>query len=305
MGVSVAPGHNAFSGIYIPEVWSGRLLEKFYKATVFGEIANTWYEGDISSMGDKVHIRDTPDITISDYSKGQNLNYEHVVATDTELDIDKAKYWAFISEDVDEKQSDINYVEDWTQDAAKQLAINIDSDILANIYSSAASANQGATAGANSSSFNLGVSGTPLQLTSSNIIDFIMDCGTVLDEQNAPEDDRFLVLPPVFCNLIKKSDLGEVQISGDDTTLRRHGVLGTIDRFTIYRSNQLDTTVDGANTVYNVIAGQKSALTFASQLTKNDSMRSENTFGQLYRGLQVYGYKVIKPEALVWGYVYK
>jgi hypothetical protein len=32
-------------------------------------------------------------------------------------------------------------------------------------------------------------------------------------------------------------------------------------------------------------------------------LRAESTFGTLVRGLNVYGYKVLKPEALLWMYV--
>jgi len=45
MAYPVAPGSSSLSGNYIPEIWSGRLLIKFYERTVLAQIANTWYEG--------------------------------------------------------------------------------------------------------------------------------------------------------------------------------------------------------------------------------------------------------------------
>jgi hypothetical protein len=36
-----------------------------------------------------------------------------------------------------------------------------------------------------------------------------------------------------------------------------------------------------------------------------ESLRSTTTFGNIVRGLNVYGYKVVKPEALVEGFFYK
>ena len=41
-----------------------------------------------------------------------------------------------------------------------------------------------------------------------------------------------------------------------------------------------------------------SAITFASQIAKVESLPNPNDFGTLVRGLNVYGYKVVKPEAL-------
>ena len=153
-----------------------------------------------------MHIRTTPSITINNHSKGEQLTYENPVPTLVDLLIDKGKYYAFNAEDVDKKQSDYNFMEDWTRDAAEQLKISIDTDILANTFADAHADNQGATAGVISNSFDLGVTGSPVVLTKANILDVIVNMGTVLDEQNVPETGRFVVLPPWACGMIKKSD---------------------------------------------------------------------------------------------------
>jgi hypothetical protein len=74
----------------------------------------------------------------------------------------------------------------------------------------------------------------------------------------------------------------------------RNGRVGMIDRFTVYMSHNL---VESSGK-FNVIAGHKRGLTFASQLTNMENLRAESTFGTLIRGLQVYGYKVVKPECI-------
>lgn len=306
MTMNVASGVPQLSGVTTPNaIQSGKLLVKFYEATVFGEIANTEYEGEISKHGDKVKIRTTPTIIIKDYVVGQNLDIQRPEPEVVELDIDTGKYWNFIADDVNKYQADYEFIEDWTRDASEQLKINIDTDILGSIYTDAHASNAGATAGVKSASFNLGESGSPISLDKTNIIDYITDLGTVLDEQSVPEADRFLVLSPWACGLIKKSDLKDASLSGDDVSIARNGKVGMVDRFMIYKSNLLATTVDGSNTVTNMIAGQKSALTFASQLLENETLRAESTFGSLFRGLQVFGYKVIKSQALAHLYAYK
>jgi len=93
--------------------------------------------------------------------------------------------------------------------------------------------------------------------------------------------------------------LQDASLAGDGTSILRNGRIGSIDRFTIYMSNNLSKSTDGGAQVTNMIFGHMSGLTFASQLTKNEGpMRSEFTFGDKYRGLQVYGYKVVKKEAM-------
>jgi len=293
----VAQGLTSFSGTYIPEIWSGKTLVKFYKATVFGDICNTDYEGEIKNHGDTVHIRTIPDMTINDYSIGMNLSYERPTATVVDLLIDKGKYYAMAINDVEKLQADLPYVEKWTDDAGQQLAISIDTNILANVYSSAHADNKGLTAGTVSSAYSMGVTGTPYLADSDNILDLIVDMGSTLDEQNVPGSQRWIVLPPLFCGMIKKSDLKDASLAGDGTSMLRNGRLGIIDTFTIYRSNSVATTVSG--TEHNVIAGHPTAITFASQLTKNETLKNPNDFGDLMRGLQVYGYKVIKAESLI------
>lgn len=291
------------SGIYIPEAWSGKLLVKFYASTIFGTIANTDYEGEIKGQADKVIIRTTPNLEIRDYTIGTPLNVQRPVPGKIELTIDKAKYWNFIADDVQEMQSDIAYVEKWTEDASEQLKQVVDRDILSNIYVDPVAANKGATAGAESGGINLGTTGAPVQLTVSNVVDYIIDCNTVLDEQNIPETERFMVLPAWAVNRIKRSDLQNAMLTGDSKSPLRTGLVGRIDRTDIYSSNNLTAVMDGATKCWNPIFGQKSALTFASQLVKNESLKAESTFGTLYRGLQVFGYKTVKPEALGAGYI--
>ena len=52
---------------FIPEIWSGKLVEKFYASTVLAAISNTDYEGEIKNKGDRVKIRTKPTITIHNY----------------------------------------------------------------------------------------------------------------------------------------------------------------------------------------------------------------------------------------------
>ncbi len=294
-----------YSGIMIPEVWSSKMLVKFYDATFLSEISNTDYEGEIKNQGDTVHIRTTPNITIKDHKIGQKLTYETPTPSLVDLVIDKGKSWSFISDDIVKGQADYAYVENWTGDAAEQLKIAIETAVLADVYASAHAANKGLTAGRKSASYNMGAAGSPVALDKTNILDYIVDMGSVLDEQNVPESSRWLLLPPWACGLIKKSDLKDASLSGDGTSLLRNGRVGMIDRFTIYMTNLLYVTVT-TNNPTNIIFGHKSALTFATQLTKNEGpMRDKDYFGDFYRGLQVYGYSVIKKEAMGHFHAYK
>jgi len=227
-----------------------------------------------------------------------------------ELYISTGKYFSLILDDVMEVQSDLNILSMWSDDAAQQLKISVDSDVLAGIVGQMAAVNQGIAAGAITGSINLGVQGTPITVVGRNpaagqveLLDVLMRCGQVLDEQNIPEVGRWAIIPAWAGRQIKQSELRQAYLSGDSVSMLRNGRLGMVDRFTIYVSNLLpNNSTDSA--AFNagewpIFAGHAHGLTFASQISKVETLRSELTFGQILRGLQVYGYQVVDGRALV------
>lgn len=303
MPYPVAPGAANYAGNFIPEIWSAKLVDNFYDATVLAAISNTDYEGEIKKYGDTVNIRTTPELTVRPYQKGMTLQVERPDKPKIQLLIDQGEYFAAIEDDVDKVQSDINLMDNWSRDASERMKLAIDPKVLTNILPDIAATNQGALAGRISQSINLGATGAPVQLTKTNVLEYIVDHGTVLDEANAPESGRFMVIPAWMAGMIKKSDLKDASLTGDGTSVLRNGRIGMIDRFTLYVSHNLNNVLDGGNRCFNIVAGHKMGLTFASQMTEMETLRAESTFGNIIRGLQVYGFKVVKGEALSRGYV--
>jgi len=299
MAFSVAAGRPQYSGNFIPEIWSGKLIQNFYDATVLSAVSNTDYEGEIRQYGDTVNIRTTPEITISTYVKGQTLAVQSPEKAKLQLMIDKGEYFACIEDDVDKVQADIAMMDTWSKDASERMKIKIDTRVLTDLLPDIAAANKGNTAGRITGNIDLGSTGTAFALTKANVLDYIVDMGVVLDEANAPESDRFLIIPAKMAGFIKKSDLKDASITGDSSSVLRNGRIGMIDRFMLYTSHNLAVS----SGKFSLIAGHKMGFTFASQMTNMETIRSESTFGNIVRGLQVYGYKVVKPEALVQGVV--
>jgi hypothetical protein len=301
----------AYSHTVIPEIWSGKLLEKFYASTVLAAISNTAYEGEIKNQGDTVHIRTKPTITINDYLADGGIVVERPSSNIIDLLINRGKYFATILDDVMETQSDLNLLGIWSDDASQQMKIKIDADVLLGILGQADAANRGATAGKISASINLGVTGTPVTVGAItgtpagavSILDMLLRMGQALDEQNIPEEGRWAVIPTWAATRIKQSELRQAYLSGDSVSMLRNGRLGMVDRFTIYVSNLLPKgVVTGPPALaageWVMYAGHPHGLTFASQVSKVETLRSEHTFGQILRGLQVFGYKVLDGVAI-------
>ncbi len=302
-GAASAGPNPAYSGVYIPEIWSSKLIEKFYDATVLAEIANTDYEGEIQSYGDTVNIRTRSDITIKDYAPDQSLEVERPSGSMVQLMIDQGHYFNTILDDVYRVQADIDLMNLWAEDASEKMKLRVDSNVLAALPLTAPAANRGNTAGRISGDIKLGVTGTPVQVVArggsagqTSIIDLILDMGQTLDEQNVPETGRFLIVPAWAASMVKKSELRDASLTGDGQTMLRNGRIGMIDRFTIYASNLLPNP--GVAGEHYMLAGSPMACTFAAQMTQMETLRSQATFGNLMRGLMVYGFETIMPIAL-------
>lgn len=308
----------AYSGTFIPAVWSAKMAAKFYAASTFADVSNTDWEGEISDMGDKVIINRAPDITVSNYTAGTPLNYQVPTPETLELLIDKGKYFAFQINDVLAYQSQPNLLDTFSEGAAEQMRGAIDSTCWYNTFSAADNANKGATAGAKSGSYNMGTDLAPVTLDKTTVLAKVLEMASVLDEQNVPESDRWLVIDPYTRSLLFQSDLAKVDITGDASSPVRNGLIGSIDRFKVYVSNHLPRAVAGTDTPWLsgdgtensitsasdlkrrvIVAGHKSAMTFASQITKMETVRNPTDFGDYIRSLKVYGFKVVNPKALV------
>jgi hypothetical protein len=295
---------------YIPIRFAKKTLVEYYKKAIIPQITNTDYEGEITAGGDTVRIRTIPDVAVSAYQKGQKLNYEDLSSPSVDLVIDKAINYAFRTDAVDEKQWDILMSPKFVSQAAYAMEQEVDSMVFASASATAGTGNYGATAGKDSGAYNLGASGAPVAISKANILDFIVDMESVLDEQDVPDDDesRYLCLPVWMCGMINKSDLKNASFSGKSESIitTKNRYLGDIAGFKLYKTNLQPTTADSSSvTAYNLMFGHKDAITFATQMVQNASLKGESQMGTLYRGLRVFGHKTVKPEALGWAYVYK
>tara|TARA_X000001316_G_scaffold12134_2_gene5722 strand:+ start:5015 stop:5881 length:867 start_codon:yes stop_codon:yes gene_type:complete len=262
---------------FIPEVFSKKLQAKFYAQTVLSEVTTNEYEGEISGLGNKVNIRSVPAVTVADYTG--SLSYADVTSSTIELNIDKAKSYAFKVDDILREQADIDFMNEASKDAAQNMKIEIEQDVFANV-----------AAGSSITDVNA----TPSNITTSNVLGFILEAGENLDVNNIPEEDRFMIINPAVASVLKQSELRQAYLTGDAVSPLRNGFIGMVDRFRVYVSNNLSTTAGVSSGLY----GHPKAIAYASQFTNTENVRLESSFGDGVRGLAVYGYKVVLPTAL-------
>lgn len=254
-------------------------------------------EGEIKRQGDSVVIRKRPTIAVNAHEVGDTLTYQIPTAASLVLPIDKGFAWAFESDDINEAQADVDYVGDASMDAAEQMKIKVDVEILSYLWDQGDTYNMGASAGKITSGVNLGTSGAAVTAVPSGIVDLLVEMNQVLDENDQPSEGRWVILPAWACAMLKKGDLRRADITGDGTGVIRTGLIGMVDRFKIYQSNSVHYA-SGTSGGYYVPFGTNEAITFAAQLVKTESLMIPSAFGTYYRGLMVYGRKVVQPQAL-------
>lgn len=322
MGFGTAPGMpdytSAGSSAFIPEVWSTKLVEKFYDATVLTHISNTNYEGEIKGLGNIVWIRTrgTAPVYLNVYQKGGTLPApDRIESPRVQLLIDQNTHFYIGIDDIDKYQSDLDLMGQWAEDANENQKVAIDTDVLAYVMgyggynpliqyttSQVDASNRGAAAGRISGLYNLGAVNAPAQVSATNIIKYLAMAEAVLGEYNIPDDtSKFFIMPRVMAMLVKTSDIKDASMMGDATSALRSGRLGRLLNFTLYASNLLPSRVDpttGQLSFY-CLFGHPLGLTFADQFVETDYIdKPETTFGKFIKSLHVFGRQVIKPSAL-------
>ncbi|MGZ0042337.1 phage major capsid protein [Paenibacillus ottowii] len=263
---------------FISTIWSARLNESLKKNLVYGNVVNTDYEGEIKGQGSTVKINSIGAVTIGNYDKVAGIgNPQELDATQKTLVIDQAKYFNFQVDDVDDAQANVNLLDGGIVEASYGLA-NVVDQYLAGFYTEVKAEN------------TIGNDTAPIIPTSSTAYDLLIDLGVLLDENNVPESERFVVVPAWYYGLLLK----DARFTKDPNVIRT-GYVGDIDSMTVYKSNNVPNTT-GAK--YKIIAGHKSAISFAGQVDSVEAFRPEKQFSDAVKGLQVFGAKCIKPEAL-------
>jgi len=345
MAFSTAAGHgNLPNGNFSPVIYSKQVQLAFRKASVAEAITNSDYFGEIANMGDSVKIIKEPEITVKEYARGTTITPQDLDDEDFSLTIDKANYFAFKVDDIEEAHSHVNFQSLASDRAAYRLSDQFDQDVLGYLTGFKQSAIHGTPDTVNTTvngSVAVSTAGTDQLLSSMKIdaADFggsggdalalqprtggatdstpasgdtfpltvIARMSRLLDQQNVDSQGRWLVVDPVFMELLKDEDsrLFNADFGGSGL---QNGQIGTkIHGFSVYTSNNLPAvgtgpSFTGTNSSTNygmIVAGHDSAVATAEQINKTETYRDPDSFADIVRGMHLYGRKILRPEALV------
>jgi len=350
MAFQSASGHgNLPNGNFSSIIYSKKVQLAFRKATVTGDITNSDFIGELNSVGDTVRIIKEPEISVSAYSRGTTIAAQDLDDEDFSLVIDKANYFAFKMDDVEESFSHVNFLSLATDRAAHRLADQHDQEVLgymagykqASLHGAANTVNDQVngdkavdTAGSDEllSSMKLKKSdfgnittssagdhsiplaarlpgATALPTATASPAMLVARMARLLDQQQVDTSGRWLVVDPVFMEILRDEDSRLFNSDfGESGGLRNGLVLKNFHGFRVYTSSNLPAVGTGAgtsgtanqNTNYGaVVAGHDSAVASAEQISKVETYRDPDSFADIVRGMSLYGRKILRPEAIV------
>ena len=302
-GNSVTGQTNSF---FLPKIYSKKVLNFFRKASVVEAITNTDYSGEINAYGDSVKIIKEPVITVYQYERGADVTKTALTDQETSLVVDTANAFKFIVDDIETSMSHVNFKEVAASSAAYALRDAFDEGVIATMFAgvSASSPNHilgsdNATdlaAGTFDGTGNLDVGfGTDEH----DPLDIMAYMARLLDEQDIPEEGRWFLAPPSFYEQLGQSSskLMSVDFNAGQGSIRNGLVSsGKLRGFDMYKSNNVATPSNAAG---KILGGHMSSTATAQTITSTEVLRDPDSFGDICRGLHVYGSKVLRPEAMV------
>ena len=300
-------GANQGNGYFLPEVYSKKVLNFFRKSSVVEAITNTDYAGEITAFGDSVNIIKEPVISVAAYTRNTNPTTTLLTDAETQLVVDKANAFKFIVDDIESKMSHVNFKEVAASSAAYSLKDAFDAEVLEAMFDGSTTNSVGTDATAGNTGDDVGIipaSGSVDITAGVDPLDVMARMARLLDAQNVPEEGRYFVAGPEFYEQLSQSSskLLSVDFNAGQGSIRNGLVSsGKLRGFDMYKSNNVPAA-DTA-TVHQILAGHMSAVATAQTITSTEVIRDPDSFGDICRGLHVYGRKVLRPEALVKGFV--
>jgi len=302
-GNSVSNQNNSF---FLPAVYSKKVLNFFRKASVIEAITNTDYAGEITAFGDSVKIVKEPTITVYQYERGADVTQTKLTDAEITLIVDTANAFKFKVDDIESSMSHVNWREAASSSAAYALRDAFDEGVLATMFSGVSASSPNHILGSDSATDlaagtfdgtgNLDIGfGTDEH----DPIDLLGHMARLLDDQNVPEEGRWFAASPDFYEVLSEtaSKLLSVDYNAGQGSIRNGLVTsGKLRGFNMYKTNNIASTTNAAG---KCIAGHISSTATAQTITSTEVLRDPSSFGDIVRGLHVYGAKVLRDGALV------
>ena len=291
MAITKSAGYdNLPSGNWLPVIYSQKVQKFFRTASVVEDITNTAYAGEIENFGDTVNIIKEPTISVSSYTRGGQINIQNLADDQLQLVVDQANAFAFKVDDIEERQSHVNWESLATSSGAYALKDSYDENVIAAMVSGA-----GTTVGSDGSGTDTGF-GT----SEEDPANILANAAKRLHGADVPTDNRWFLGTPEFYEQLGNSSakLMDASVTGDSKSPLRNGNVleGRVNGFKLYMTNNFAAST--TSNYYKVLYGHMSSTATANAIAKTEVVRDPDSFVDIVRGLHVFGRKVLRSAAL-------
>lgn len=298
-----ASGYQQLASALKSPIYAKALQKRFYATTISGRISSQdIVPKELRAGGDEVVFRRAPEAVVMPYQKNQELEVTDLNTSVITMNVNRALYSNVKLDKVDIKQiSDLKaLLAAYREDVSNKTAQYIDSEMLLEIPLQASVCNKGRNAGKRSRAFDLGNAGAPVVLTADNIVNYLVALRTVLTEQNVDTSGLYVVFPTEAAPLFYTNPvLANACASGQQASIIMGTKIPDVLGFEILFSNNMPQRVDNGKLTYTIFAGRRDATGFVMQLSENEHVPVDSRhFGEFWRTLTVYDFKVIEPEAV-------
>ena len=290
---------------FVPEIFSKKIQNFFRKSSVIEAITNTDYAGEIAAFGDTVNIIKEPTITVAAYTRAASTSKQFLSDQELTLVIDKANSFKFIVDDIEEKLSHINFASVGASSAAYTLKDTMDSEVLTAMFAGVSTSTPDHQLGGDGTGSAIAnfTSGDPIDMGNGSSelspLKIMARMARLLDDSQVPEEGRWFVAKPEFYEELADTDskLMSSDFNQGDGGVRNGLVAsGQIRGFSMYKSSNIPAT---SNATGQCLGGHISSTATAQSILNIETLRDTDTFGDIVRGLHVYGRQVLRDDALV------
>ena len=292
---------------FVPEIFSKKIQNFFRKSSVIEAITNTDYAGEISAFGDTVNIIKEPVITVAAYTRAASTSKQFLTDQELTLVIDKANSFKFIVDDIEERLSHINFASVGASSAAYTLKDTMDSEVLSAMFAGVSTSSPDHRLGGDGNGSALASFGSNDPLDMGNVsgelspLKIMARMARLLDDSQVPEEGRWFVAKPEFYEELADTDskLMSSDFNQGDGGVRNGLVAsGQIRGFSMYKSSNVPATT-GSTATGQCLGGHMSSTATAQSILNIETLRDTDTFGDIVRGLHVYGRQVLRDDAIV------
>ena len=253
-------------------IWEKNILLNFAESSFVGLITTPPTE----TKGEKVVFNRITSSAWKQYQTGQKITWDEVATSKVEMAFDKAKYFAFMLDDVDAAQTADDVMKSVTQEQSNLLGELVSQEVVKYIITNTKTENV------------IHQQEKPITITNANAYDTLVDMNVKMSDNKVPMADRYFII----CNKV----LG--MLEKDDRFTKNYTVLenGLVDGANINGSKLI---VRADNPQDKILLTQRSGTGYAMQIDEVEAMRLTDYIADGVRGLNNYGYTQLRDNCSV------